>query len=411
MADKNLKKIALFGLFGVNNIGNEATLAATVQAIKARFSFANLIIVSEPPNAASGLGEFRTQMPHDVMPVARCVQWIRFYWLREGCRGFLQLLTEPLRWLRTRRLARGIDLLLIAGTGIADDFYQGPFDVPHHLKRWCSAVRANGGSVKFLSIGAGPVDHPLSIRWFREAMNMADYRSYRERSSHKFAMDIGIHAENDAVLPDMVFSLPVTDPELLRPVQWPPRTIGIGVMGYLGWNVNREAGERIYAGYIEKLRLLVGELIRRGHAVRLVVGTRGADQRPVTDLLAMPEFQAAVAAGSLVASPMKSYLDVLADIAKTDLLIATRFHNVLFALLLERPVVSIEYAAKNTDLMVEMGLGRYCHSIETFDPVTVLAQFDELKQLPEAPLRVVRERLGQYREALEFQYDMLVTRK
>ena len=125
----------------------------------------------------------------------------------------------------------------------------------------------------------------------------------------------------------------------------------------------------------------------------------------------MPEFQAAVAAGSLVASPMKSYLDVLADIAKTDLLIATRFHNVLFALLLERPVVSVEYAAKNTDLMVEMGLGRYCHSIETFDPLTVLAQFDELRQLPEAPLRVVRERLGQYREALEFQYDMLVARK
>ena len=408
MTERTIRTIGLFGLFGVDNLGNDATLAATIHALKSRLPNARLILVSDPPNASAAVGAFDAHVAHDLLPVTDYLRWIKPYWIRERVRGALQRATEPLRRFRTRKIAKQIDLLLIAGTGIADDYYQGPYDVPHDLLRWCAVVRGAGGLVRFASIGAGPVTHPLSIRWFRTALNIADYRSYRDHSSQRFALRIGVPAGNDLVLPDMVFSLPVPSGLKIQPRQWPPRTIGIGVMGYFGWNVSTEEGLRIYAKYIRKMRWLLSQLFQRKFAVRLLVGARKADQRAVDDILNSAEFEEERIGGRLGTSPATSYIDVFEEIAKTDFVIATRFHNVLFGLLLQRPCISIEYGPKNTDLMTEMGFAEYCHSIETFDPAVVLQQFERQVAMTQPPLDVARARLTEYRELLGNQYDSVV---
>ena len=62
-------RIGLFGLFGVRNLGNEATLAATVAALRERAPDAELVLVSSPPAAGAGLPEFPAQIEPDQLPL------------------------------------------------------------------------------------------------------------------------------------------------------------------------------------------------------------------------------------------------------------------------------------------------------------------------------------------------------
>ena len=399
-------RIGLFGLFGVHNLGNEATLAATIAALRERIPDVELTLVSSPLRADAGLPTYPTIEP-DLAPMLyrpwRLVPW---RWKR-AFGGLVQRITEPLRRRRTRRAAASLDMLLIAGTGIADDFGQGPLDAPHHMARWCEVVRGMGGYVCFASIGAGPASHPLSRRWFGDALRAANYRSYREYSSQKFAIEIGVDAAADPVLPDLVFSLPVDPERASRPVQWPPRSIGLGVMGYSGWNVEGAAAEANYSRYLTRIEWLARQLLDAGYRLHLLIGNRGGDRRPVADLRAALADHPAAAAGALVASDIHTHEDVMAEIAATDLVVATRFHNVLKALRLGRPVISIGYASKNDDLMRAMGLGEYCHGVDDFDPARVLAQVRDMAALPAPPTETARAQVAKYQQALAAQFDQI----
>lgn len=397
--------IALFGLFGGNNLGNEATLAAAVHGLRERMPDARLVLVSSPPPALAGLPELPHPIALDLFPVGGWVDHGPQRRLRRWLKPALTLMTEPWRRHLTRHRARSIDQLWVPGTGIADDYQTGPFDVAFHLRRWCLAARAAGGTVRFLSVGAGPVAHPLAVRWLGQALASADHRSYREEASHRFALQIGVDAQQDPVLPDLVFGLPVDAYLDQHPVHWPPRVIGLGVMAYRGWNVDGAAGSRIYTSYLDRLHLLAQGLLGRGYSLRLLTGARGSDPRAAQDLLARltPEERTRVTADEIL-----TYRDVLEQIAACDLVIATRFHNVLKALLLERPTISLEYGRKNSELMRDVGWQDYCHTAETFDVATVLGQVDELAARPVAPVAGIRSRVADYKEQLQRQFDQVV---
>ncbi len=400
--------LALFGLFGGGNLGNEASLGTALAEIHARSPGMRCVLISDPPDAEAALTGFDACLPHDALPVPRALWSLLPSRLQPPVRAALQWLTEPLRYWRTRRQVRTFDRLLVPGTGIADDYGVEPLDVPHHIARWCRAARDAGVPVWFLSIGAGPVSHPLSRRFFREALASASYRSYREQSSHDFARELGIEVSGDPVLPDLVFGPEPTD---TRAPQWPPRVIGLGVMGYFGWHATHEEGQAIYATYLDKLVRLATALLRADYELRLLIGNRGGDRRVVRDLTARVAAAAPELSSRLLAPVINSYHDVLTQAAASDLVIATRFHNVLKALRLGRPVISIGYASKNDNLMRAMGLGQYCHGVEDFDPERVLQQVRELAALPAPPVMMLNRQLPEYRRALSRQYDQVLPQR
>jgi polysaccharide pyruvyl transferase WcaK-like protein len=400
-------RIGLFGLFGVRNLGNEATLAAAVAGLRARAEV-DFVLVSSPPAVAAGLPHFPAQIEPDLLPVMhRAWPGVPSRW-KEGWGAFAQRATEPLRRRRTRVAARAFDMLLVPGTGIADDFGQGPYDAPHHMARWCGTVREQGGLVSFASIGAGPASHPLSRRWFGDALRAAHYRSYREPGSKAFATEIGVDTANDPVMPDMVFSLPHPDGVAPRAVSWPPRDIALGVMAYKGWNVDGPAADAIYAAYLQKITWLAGQLLDSGLRVRLLIGNRGSDVKTVRHLREALAAHPLAAGNALVAADIQTHDDVLREIGAADLVVASRFHNILKGVLLGRPAISIGYARKNDELMNAMGLAGYCHAIEQFDPAEVLAQIRQLSSLPQPPTAVIERRVTEYRSALATQFDRLI---
>ena len=62
-----------------------------------------------------------------------------------------------------------------------------------------------------------------------------------------------------------------------------------------------------------------------------------------------------------------TFTELTEEMMRADVVIASRFHNLICALRLARPTVSIGYAKKNRDLMRALGLAGYCQDIEDLD--------------------------------------------
>jgi polysaccharide pyruvyl transferase WcaK-like protein len=218
---------------------------------------------------------------------------------------------------------------------------------------------------------------------------------------------LGLDVTHDSVYPDIVFSLPAS-PATPRPDDAPAITVGVGVMAYYGWRGHGEEGQRIYLTYLEKITEFIAWVLDRNCGVRLITGD-------LMDAPAVQHVRDAVArkrpdlAGHrLVAVPIHSFRDVESEINLTDVVVATRFHNVVCAILRNKPVVSIGYAQKNDVLMVDMGLGRFCQQIEHLDVSRLIAQFEQLVAEREAVKNSLAKKCVDYRRRLDDQFNCLL---
>lgn len=413
------QRIALFGLFGVSNLGNDSSLQAMLTHIRRLHPEAEVACICSDP---IGIGA------HYGLPTVPIRQTAPYNSLNQLNNGFFQW---PLKLFRRgadeiRQLVgifgylRDVDTFIIPGTGILDDFGVHPLEMPYDLFKWCLIAKLSGAKVHFVSIGAGPIHHPLSRWLMKSAAKAAVYRSYRDELSKQYMTSIGFNTENDPVYPDLVFSLPVVEklPSTVgdmggvvqnTPVQeGKPQVIGIGVMEYYGWRNLPEQGEELYQHYIAKLGQFVLWLLAQQYVVRILIG-QAHDQRAVTDLQAYVErAQAALRPAQLIAEPITSIEDLFAQIAQTDVVVATRFHNVLCSLMLNKPVISLGYAKKNDVLMAEMGLGDYCQYVEEFAVEALIEQFLTLTTAVDQVRAQLQRKTAEYRQALDEQYRLIL---
>jgi polysaccharide pyruvyl transferase WcaK-like protein len=112
----------------------------------------------------------------------------------------------------------------------------------------------------------------------------------------------------------------------------------------------------------------------------------------------------------LVAEPILSLHDVMRQIALTDIVVATRFHNVVCALKLGRPTISIGYADKNDALLADMGLGDFCQHIESLDVDLLIKQFITLADKREVHEKRIREVNRAYQQRLAHQDALLASK-
>lgn len=393
--------IAILGLFGSPNLGNEATLGAFLHNVRQRLPDARFVCIAPRQSQIEATHGLRL-IDLAPRPAGRGLWRLRPQWLREACVDALQLATEPTRRTHAGHELDGVSVLAMPGTGIIDDFGQRPLDMPMHLGRWTAAARQRGIAVSYVSVGVSTVQRHWSRALFRQALARADYCSFRDATSSSNARGLG-HEGGTSVFPDLAFSLP----EHLThdAVQAPVSVVGVGVMGYFGWNRGSAEGQRIYRCYLDKLCALVRGLLAEGNEVRLLTGDTRADNQTVQDVLQA----CAEAAGAqrLVAPRIETYEDVLREISATGLVVASRFHNVLLSLALKRPTVSIGYSDKNDALMADFGLQRYCHDIERFEVPAVLRQLRELQRSPGDATAGLERRLAAARSRLQVQYDQL----
>lgn len=384
------ERIALFGNFGTGNTGNDGSLESVLLSLRRMDPQVRLCCIcgnTAAVGSAFGL---------DAIPINLGI--------RNAARGnaanfVRKLFAKALLWLHAIRHLRGVRAIIVPGTGILDDFRIGPFGWPYDLFCWFLMARLMGVKVILVSIGAGPIRHTLSRWLLKSAARLAHYRSYRDEASKSFMTSIGFDVSSDPIFPDLAFNLPT--PANLTSGQ-PPLMVGVGVMTYYGWGKGAEKGGEVYEKYIATITAYVDWLLAEGHRVRILIGDK-SDFRAAQDIIQALGNRCDPAASAVVFTPATTLHEIMHQMAEIDLAIVTRFHNVVCALKMGKPIISIGYAPKNDVLLAELGLDEFCQHIERLDLEKLKSQTARLISGRSAFEREIRDGCARFESRLREQ--------
>jgi polysaccharide pyruvyl transferase WcaK-like protein len=279
-----------------------------------------------------------------------------------------------------------------------------PLGAPYQLYKWCQIAKIGGAQILFLSVGVGPIMNRISRFLMLRALKMADYRSYRETAAFNYLKEIGFDTSRDFLYPDLVFSLPKESLPGPKGTSSNPIIVGLGLISYHGWSYDPGLGEDIYQAYFSKIKSFASWLFSKGFIVCLIFGDKD-DRRPVNEFIAFVNKQGQTAwRERLIAEEIANVSQLFDRLAQTDLVVASRFHNVLCALMLEKPVISLGYHEKNDNLMTEMGLEKFCHNIEQFTLEKLVEQFECHESDMKQAVQQIHDKNEQYRQLLDEQY-------
>ena len=170
------KYIALFGLFGAGNSGNDGTLEAMLQMLREVAPEEKLFCICTVPDVVKeSLGIDGTVIAHGYRPSTSGQTVTRI----KKVIGKLLLLFHAFWQLRK------VKVLIVTGGGYLDDFCAHPLSRPFDTMVWTVLARLMGRTVVFASVGAGPMQNPISRVFLKSAAHAAQYRSYREEKSKR----------------------------------------------------------------------------------------------------------------------------------------------------------------------------------------------------------------------------------
>ncbi len=406
------KKIAFFGLFGQQNLGNESTLQAILYHARRCMPDVEVKCICTGPEDVSQryhISAFPISYQHakGFKSKVRLSQTNR---LMKLLRQVLIRIPKELRHcFKALRALQGSHMLIVAGAGLLSDYATRPLGIPYEIFRWAVISKLCRCKLLFVSVGAGPICHPLTKWFIISALALADYRSYRDSFSKQYVKSIGFERKSDRVYPDLAFSLPRTMiPQCNRGIRTKP-VVGVGLLDYNGRIGLRQPGsEAIYLDFISKLDTFVAWLLDHQYTVRILIGDALYDSRVKRDLLALIEKGASkFENGQIIDEPVSSVEELLSQLATTDVVISPRFHNILLALMLCKPVVSLSYHEKFESIMGKMGLAGYCQDIDHLDVDRLIEQFVRLEKKANTFKPHIERRTEACRKALEEQYRII----
>ncbi len=381
-------------MFGGGNFGNDASLEAFLLFLRESRPDAAISCVCVDPDTIGQAHQIATtpiSAPEFSNPLLRFCNKVS-----------LRMIGRLANWRRAIKYVRQFDIVIVPGTSTLNDYGSGPLGTSYGLFRWAAAARLCRVKFCFVGTGAGPILHPVSRWMLRSTAVWAHFRSFRDQVSKDFLTSLGIDTSGDHVYPDLVFKLPTPLRER-DPTQEKLITIGVGLMNHNGWRAGHNSGSdpTIYQTYIEKMGRFVSSLLDRGYRVRLLTGET-VDVRAVRDIGRIAKARGYELIDSslpprkakqLIMEPINSLHDVMRQISDTDIVVATRFHNIVCALKLARPTISIGYELKNDAVMTDFGLGEFCQSIEDLDLELLELHLTELLKNKEHYQAIIRQNL------------------
>jgi polysaccharide pyruvyl transferase WcaK-like protein len=301
---------------------------------------------------------------------------------------------------RTFRLLRDVDVLLVPGTGVLEtQLMAKPWGLPYWLFLAAASCRARGGRVALVGVGAEPAAHPVTRRLFASIVRLATYVSVRDEASQEVVRSWG---RTVPVTPDPAFALPVPPCPAARPGH-----VVIGVMAYEGDPADPGRGPHVVTAYAERMGEVVARLADAGRTVVLVAGDVH-DLGLAEDVVRRAAARSAAAPGAVRASHAGTLEELMVELARAEVAVVSRFHNLIAALKVGRPVVSLSYAGKSDRMLEEFGLAGYAQPIDSFDVDLLLEQVDRCRAEGSRLEVTAKEVLHRYDEALEEQRRHLV---
>jgi polysaccharide pyruvyl transferase WcaK-like protein len=432
--DPTCQRIALFGHFGTGNLGNEATLRAMVYNLRKHLPSAEISCVCSGPETTASeykicAAPIRPRLPiwklsrvsstedqpagssrgtHGASVEARR-SLKALAKLRTPLRICAYPLVEAYRWFKAIAALKRNSSLVMTGTGMLGD----P-SLHYEIFRWAVAAKLCRCKLLFVSVGAGTIRQPMS-RWFvKTALKWADYRSYRDTLSKDCLEAIGLDVRNDPVYPDLAFSLPKAVVAADYRAGRRGAVIGVGLVDYYGasyYGASRSANDQTaYDDYVGCVASFVAAMRGRNYAVRILIGDFAYDQGVREDLRrALEERGVTYEDGKIIDTPAFSVDELLLQLSSLDLVVSSRFHNLVLALMFKKPIFAVSYhAEKFRPLMEGVGLSEYYYDIDQIDVDELIEKVIRLQQdAPAIGVEIARQ-TESYRAALDEQYERML---
>jgi polysaccharide pyruvyl transferase WcaK-like protein len=379
-------RIGLFGYLGSGNIGNDASLESVLSYLRSAHPDAIVDAMCTGPS------HLRAVYGIDAIPL--------FWYLGHEGRSHgaaaisTRLLGKVIDIVRTATWVRRHDAVIVPGMGVLETTLPlRALSAPYAFFLLCLSGRLLGTKVALVSVGANVISQRL-IRWlYHSATRLASYVSYRDAGSLEAMPRRARDTATRRVYPDLVFGLPVKSAG-----QADPLSVGVGVMDFRGTNDDRGRQAQIAASYLEAVTSFVVWLTDNGRRVGLLIGdTKGCDDHAVEQVLrGVRERRPGLVPDQVRAMPVSSFGDLVDAMAPHATIVATRYHNLICALKLAKPTISICYAAKHNALMSDMGLAEFCQEAGELDLNRLIRQFTDV----ESQSAQLRPRIEERCEAL-----------
>ena len=414
-------RIALLEHVGYGNLGDDATVAAVLHNIKLRWPQARITGITlnptdtekkhgipsyairrecknPPPPPSVGAapeGGLKNKL-RDVPVLGFLLRALKAVVIRAP-RAFVQ---ESLFLFESFRVTKSLDLLIICGGGQLRDSAGGPYTFTHSILKWVLLAKLRSARCYFLNLGAGPLKTRSARFFLRGALRLSDYTSFRDEKSNLLVRRSGFKGKA-GVHTDCVYSLPVPEEKTSRRAHGSRRP----VVGVSPMRVYWDNDPEVYAHLIRELGKFSAWLARDRHDLHLFSTELPSDYEPIDHL---KDAITTEYADSSITCPETENIDsLLTRMSSMDYVVTCRFHGVVFAHLMNIPVLAISHHSKVATLMDDLGLSEYCLDINTFDLNQLKETFSRLTANAAEVKKRMAERAAHYRRELDFQFDSL----
>jgi polysaccharide pyruvyl transferase WcaK-like protein len=358
-------RVGLYGFFGAGNIGNEASLAAVLARLRTRCPEVEVLCIGADPAQVErehGIHGLRLMAyrpePGDSRPLTQ-----------------LRKVLGRVRDLpRTAALVGRVDVLVVPGTGVLESrLMSRAWGLPYWMATAFTLSRLAGRPAALVCVGADTANRRATRVLLAQTVRSASHVSYRDIPSREAAALMGSVGRPGTVAPDLAFDLPSPLEVAVRPGH-----VVVGVMTFPGGADDPQRGQDVIARYEHRMSDVVTTLLHSGHTVTFVVGDLAdlalAERLEKVVRTVRPE----TSAGELATNRAADFNDLMTEMASAEVVVASRFHNVIAALKVRRPVISLSYARKNGDLLEPFGLASFDQPVDAFDVDRVVADVDAL---------------------------------
>lgn len=366
-------RVGLFGLLGNGNLGNDVSMESVLRYLRTDHPEAIVDTMCKGPETVTS----RYGIP------AMTMNWYQRY--ERTAFGLpsimLRLVGKGIDVFRTAYWVSRHDVVIVPGMGTMEaSLPLTSWGLPYSFLLLTISARLLGAKVAFVSVGAGVVRRRATRMLLDVSARLAFYRSYRDAPSLDSMRQRGLDTSHDHVYSDLAFGIP-----RLPSGPGDPSMVAVGVMDYRGGNDDRRQAEAIRASYAATLKSFVRWLIDNDRSVLILIGDENEPERLVGEeiLTDIRAYRPDLEPGRVVAKYASSFAELMHAMASAGTVVATRFHTVICALRLGKPVVGLSYAPKFTALLERMGLTDFCQSARCPDVDVLIAQFTDLEKRQE----------------------------
>jgi polysaccharide pyruvyl transferase WcaK-like protein len=424
---RGYSNIALLHHVGGGNLGDDATLEAVARNIKLRLPNAEIVAFSMNPDDTEarhgivshpigrrgwriGYGPSEAEGTLKEILKALTRKYGTVFYLLKATNTVVRLPREVFGELRSlissRRTIKPFDILIISGGGQLTE-KGGPWGFPYTIFKWVLLARSAGVRCIFLNVGAGPLTNPLGQFFVTRSLQAADYVSFRDGKSQALVHEIGFTSESH-VYPDSAYTLELaaTNGSLIE--RRAPPIVGFAPMPYPGSREHLAEKDRvIYREFMLKLANFAAWLAGQSYALTFFGTDVGVDPAAIEDLQTDLLNYHGVYLSQYSVNRVKTVHDLLATMFMMDYVVTCRFHGVVFAHLLNKPVLAIAHHPKVKDLMTDLELSSYCVDIRNFDVKVLADKFASMVINAEEIKSRMAAMLARKRQRLKSQFDEL----